>query len=797
MLMLKTYCRIAWRNLVTHRLFSLLNIAGLAIGIAVSTVLLAFITSEKSFDTMHAQREHIYRVLFHRNDNGKQETWCVSPPAVSPSLATEVQGVQYAARLLRHSFGGTAFVDAGAKSFTEKNLYWADPSLLKMFSIRFVRGNAQHALDRPNTVVLSASAAQKYFGHANPVGQTITVDNRQTLEITGVYQDFPSNSTLDADMLACFQSSGFFDDPSWSNPSFETYCLLAPQASPTAVQLQMQQMLDRHISRTDQWYHLSLQPLPAVHLYSDGYLKSYSSRSGSSSEVKNLVLLAVLILVIACINYMNLFTARSQKRIKDVSINKTIGATRKQLMLRFYVETGMLTLLALLCGVLLAALCLPLFNSITGKQLQPRQLLDTGFVWYLPVMGLLVTLAAGSYPALYLSRFSAKAVMQQSATAGSSAATTVRRLLVITQFAASAILIISVTVIFLQLRYIRNKNLGYQPENVLAVAISGLNRPAALTAWMNDVRSLGDVLAVSRTQGFPGARVSGKTLYTPQGSKEGVPVQSNRADDQVLDVLHARLLSGHTLPVPGPKPDSPAAIVLNREAVRSLGFTPNNAVGRQLQLDEVHATIVGVVDNFHYNSLHDAVGAYAFTSSHTEPFRYLLVRFRSAHLLQTLEQLEKLYKKHFAGMAFDYVFLDQYLANLYTAEYHMARIVLVFSLLAVFIACLGLFGLAAFIAEQRTKEIGVRKVFGATAGSIVALLSADFIRLVAWAVVLACPVAWWFMHGWLDDFAYRVSLQVWMFAAAGLVILLLAFVTVSFQALKAARMNPARSLKAV
>ncbi len=792
--MFKNYCKIAWRNLLSNRLFSLLNIAGLAIGIAVSTLLLVFIAGEYRFDDMHIQGNRIYRVLFNSRLDGQQETRCVNPPAVAPSMAAEIPSISQAARMVKHAFGGTAFIKAADKNFAEKNLYWCDASLLRIFTVPFLKGNSQNALDRPNTVVLSASTAEKYFGQADPIGKTIMIDNRQTLEITGVYRDFPSNSTLDADLMACYQSSVFSQDLSWSNPSFETYCLLDQQTSPATAAIQLQQMINRHISKTEQWYGLSLQPLKQVHLYSDGYTRSYTSRKGSIAEVKNLVLLAILILVIACINYMNLFTARSQKRIKDVGINKTVGATAMQLVLRFYIETGILTLIAIVSGLALAVLAMPVFNSLTGKSLQGSQLLYTGMLWYLPLLGLVVTLIAGSYPALYLSRFSAKAVMLQNAAKDGMAAM-VRKALVIVQFAASAVLIIAVTVIYLQLQYIRHKNLGYQPENVLAISTTGFARAATLNAFINDLNSQGDVQAVSRSQGFPGIAVSGKTLRKNILDKEGISIQSNHTDHRILDVLHTRLLSGTGLPSVKQEQDTLADIVVNSEAVRYLGFTPENAIGRQVWIDNVQAVIKGVVDNFNYASLHIPVGAYAFTNSNKEPLRYLLVRFSSGNLPHTIQTFEKLFKKHVEDAAFDFVFLDKHLASLYQSEQRMAQITLVFSLLAIFVACLGLFGLSAFMAEQRTKEIGIRKVFGANAASIVVLLSVNFIKLVLLSVILASPVAWWFTHSWLQHFAYRIPISIWLFAATGVIVLLLAFITISFQAIKAARANPVKNLK--
>lgn len=438
--MLQNNFRIAWRNLKTHRLFSFLNIFGLSIGLAISILLYMFIVSELSFDTMYKNEKNTYRILVNSKAYGNMAT---APNAVAPALIKNLPDVKFAARMLKHGFGTSAFIEVNHNHFIEKSLYWCDPSIFEIFDVPFLAGNPANALNRPNTVAFSESAAQKYFGtHANNyqsiIGKTIKVDNEKTLEVTGVYKDFANNSTIDCDVIGSYSSTGFSKRDSWSNASFETYCVLNQHADMNTVQHKMNALLDKNVAKDDRWFTLSLQPLGKVHLYSSDYINSYSSRDGDIREVRNLGLLVALILLIACINYMNLATARSQKKAKDVAINKTLGASARNLVLRFYIETAVLSFIALLLGIFIAGVTLPLFNNITGKHLEVSMLLNLRFSGAIIIMWLVITFISGSYPALYLSRFSPKLAMQQSFSVGSFSSV-VRKGLVVVQFASSVI----------------------------------------------------------------------------------------------------------------------------------------------------------------------------------------------------------------------------------------------------------------------------------------------------------------------------------------------------------------------
>src|SRR5665213_1117664 len=789
--MIKNYFKTAWRNLKAHRLFTLLNIAGLSIGLAISVLLYMFIVSEYSFDSMYKNEKNIYRVLATSDSYG---TMSASPNAVAPAISANIPEVKYAARMLKHDFGTSAFIKTNNHDFVEKYFYYCDSSIFKIFDVPFVTGNPATALSRPNTVVLSEKTAKIYFGNVNPVGKTIVVDNYYTFEVTGVYKDFPQNSTLDCNVIASFSSNNFSKYNSWSNASFETYCLLNDHANISTVDKKMQQLMDKNVAKEDRWYSLSLQPLGKVHLYSAGYTGSYSSRNGDIKEVRNLSFLVILILLIACINYMNLSTARSQKRAKEVAINKTLGASMRNIVFRFYSETAILTLIALLIGIVLAVFALPVFNNITGKELSLGSIINFKFLAGIFLMWLGITVVSGSYPAIYLSRFSPKLVLQQSFQKGNTSAY-IRKGLVVLQFACSVILIFGVIVIYQQMQYVQNKNLGFQPDNVVAINATAATSKSQIISLMNDLKSQPNVLAVTRAQAYPGMETSGRSIYKNESDKNGLNIQTNHSQEGIVDVLKLKLLAGTDLPVKV-EGDSTVHIILNKKAVDYLGFTPEQAIGKKVKMQfGNNAYITGVADNFNFASLHEPMGAYAFNDATMEPKPFFLVRFKTNDLPKTMEKFESSFKKAIPETAFDFTFLDQYLNTLYASEHRMSIVTLIFSILAIIVACMGLFGLAVYTAEQRTKEIGVRKILGASVTGITVLLSKDFLKLVIISIVIAAPISWWMMTKWLQGFAYKIKLSWWAIIVAGCIAIIIALITVSFQAIKAAVANPVDSLR--
>ncbi len=796
--MLRNYLKIAWRNLVKNPLFTGLNLLGLSLGLAVSFLLLFYVRDELAFDRFHRQADRIHRVIVTARFDGKSQRWANAPNAVGPAVRERVSGVAEQVRLLKHNFGQSASVGVGEENFVEKNLFWVDSTLFNVFDVPLVWGDPRRALVGPNRIILSRSTAERYFGAENPVGQTLTIDNGEPLSVTGVFEDFPGNSTLDADLIGSFQTVKWASDPtnlSWSNASFETFLLLNPGTDPAQVQRQMAVLLTRNVPKAEQWFSLSLQALPDLHLHSADISNSYSTRLGDPRLVRTLGWLALLVLLIACINYMNLTTARSERRMKEVGINKAVGATRPEMARRFYLETALLVGLALVLSGAWLLLGRPLFEQLTGKTLA-LGLRPELFLGLLGI-GAVVTVLAGAYPALYLSGFSPKHLLQKT-TQRRVALVRFRQGLVVLQFAASIGLLVCTLVFYQQLRFVREQKLGYQPEQVVALTTVSAKTNDELDALTNEVRSLSEVVEVCRAQSFPGNGGSGRTLSPPRQPDRAVAVQTNRITSDFIPVLGLKLLAGRSLPVAEKaETDSTVQVVLNRTAVTALGYTPEQALGKPVLnlFGYSGAEIVGVVDDFHFDTFHRPIGAYAFHNARTEGRRFLLVKLRTAQLSETMKKLEAAFRQRLPNAAFEAVFLDSFLQNLYRAEQRTAQVFLVFSGLTILIACLGLFGLAAFTAEQRTKEIGVRKVLGASVGSIVALLSRDFLKLVFIALVLASPVAWWAMNQWLEGFAYKINIGWEVFALAGLLAVGIALLTVSFQSIKAALMNPVKSLR--
>ena len=794
--MILNHIKLAWRNLKTNRMFSVINIIGLSLGLAITILLFMFITYERSYDTSYANKEDIYRTLINTGESYGNTVFCTSPAALAPALKEDISNVKYAARMLKHNFGETAFVRIEDLNFLEKELYWCDPDLLSIFDIEFLKGESQTVLNSPNTVTLSQSTAEKYFGNVDPIGKTITIDNAKELEVTGVFKDFPGNTSLHCNLIASFSSLRTANNPTWGNSSFETYIQLNKNSAVASVEEQMQRVLDKNVAKADQWYTMSLQPLERIHLYSSAYVNSYSNRIGDIDAIQYLSFLALLILIIACVNYMNLMTARSQKRSKDVGINKTLGASSKSMIIRFYVETGLITLIALIIGVVLAFVSIPIFNSITEQQLDVSLFFNVEILIGLFVFWGITTLFSGSYPAFYLSRSSPKSILNPEFKRGLGTVN-IRKGLVVLQFAASVILIVGVLVIYQQVDFMQNQKLGFEPENTIAISTMGIRENSKITALAEEVKSLSNVSEVALAQGFPGITVSSRTLFKNDEDENGLQINTNRVDAEAIDVLQLKMLAGKTLPKVKQEGDTLIDVVLNKKAITYLGYSPKEAIGKKVYIGGFRGkvSILGVVDDFNFESLHEPIGTYAFHNGRTERKSFALVRFNSASLSSVLGQLESKFKEVVPNSAFEYIFLDKNIERFYSRERKTATMSFIFCGLAIFIACLGLLGLAAFMAEQRKKEIGVRKVLGASVLNITKMLSKDFVKLVLVALVLAFPVAYWLMQNWLQSFAYRINISWTVFMISGAAAILIAIVTVSFQSIKAALKNPIKSLR--
>jgi putative ABC transport system permease protein len=794
--MLQNYFKLALRNILKNPMFTALNVLGLALGMAVSLLLFQHIRQELSFDRFHTKADRIQRVMLNAFwDPAKPIKVANVPNAVALAVKSEIPMVDQSARLLKHEFGKTAFITAGDKKLVEESLYWADPGLFQIFDFQAVAGDLNSALSQPNTVALSRSAAIRYFGTSNPLGQSIRVDKMDPLEVRAVYEDLPANSTLDASVLGSFASVKWANNNiSWSNSSFETWLLLNADAKKEAVEQQLAVLLDKNVEKADQNYTFWLQPLTDAHFRSSDVESNYSQRLGDLQQVNILSILAFAVLLMACFNYMNLSTARAQMRFRDVGINKTMGASKGQISTRFFVETGLLTGISMLLAIVFCAIAIPFFNRMADVNLSFTQFFTKENAAAILGIGLVVALLAGSYPAFFLSSFAPKNLLLTSLRS-SSGAGWLRRTLVTAQFAASVVLIVGTLVFYRQMQFIQKKKLGFEPEQVVALTTVGAENTAQIEALISGCLNLPGVQAVCRAQSFPGQKTSIRSITKTENDEDGMELFTNRVTPGFEKVLGLKLLAGTSLPERLLK-DTIDRVVLTKKAVDYIGLTPETAVGQRVFCGfRNHVIIAGVVEDFHSESLQKPLGAYAFHNAETESRRYLLVKMNTPNVAATMQQLEKVLQSTLPQSAFEYKFLDDFLDTLYRNEQRTARVVFVFSLLSILISCLGLFGLAAFAAEQRTKEIGIRKVLGASIAGITGLLAKDFLKLVLIAILIASPIAYYFMNKWLADFAYRIDIQWWMFALAGAGAVLIAFLTVGFQSVKAALANPVKSLR--
>ena len=795
--MLTNHIKIAFRNLLKNPFFSSLNLLGLAIGLAVSLALALFVKDELSFDKYHKNAPSLYRAGLDVFYEDKVEKWVTAPNIAGPAFAAEIADVDGYCRFLRHSFGQTAFLSVDGQNFAEKDLYWVDSTVFSMFDVPLLKGDPATALVGPNKVVLSKETARKMFGETDPMGKIIKLENARDLVVTGIFEDFPDNSTLDATAMASFISQDWAaKDLYWSNCSFETYFLLHPNADMASVERQMNEVLGRQVPKEEQWFSFWLQPFTDVHLHSQGLKSGYSSRLGDIRQVQMLGLLALAVLLLACFNYVNMTTARSQQRFREVGINKTLGASSGQMVQRFFVETAMLVAVSLAVGTLLLEIAMPVFEQVTGRDMSILALLQSKWGWSFPAVWAGVTLVAGLYPAFFLSSFTPKKLLSPVQT-GVSGANFFRKTLVITQFTVCVALIIGAIVLQQQLDFISQKKLGFEPEQVVAINTAGAENADQIKSFNIEAANLSSVKKVVRSQSYPGKGTSGYTMSKPGQAEKVVGVSSCWAEPGFEEVLSLKLLAGRTLPLKAPE-DTTIQVVMNETGVAFLGYTPETAIGKSLPslYNGRPTTITGVVEDFNFQSLHSPITPYVFTNGNKMAWKpFTLIKLQTADLRSTMTQLEALFKKHVPTSAFEYSFLDETLGRMYSNEQRMSRVILIFTLLTIFISCLGLFGLAAFTAERRTKEIGVRKVLGATVTGLVGLLSKDFLKPVLVAIVIAAPLAWYAMKTWLQGFAFRVEMQWWHFALAGALAVGVAFLTVGFQSIKAALANPVESLR--
>ena len=806
--MLKNHLKVALRNILKHKFYSVINISGLAVGIATCLLILLFVQNELNYDKFHENSDRIYRIVTDFEMGGKPYKRAAVSPPVGFTMANDYPEVETVVRLRS---GGTLFMRYEENSFKESEVLYADSTFFKVFTILLTNGNPETALTKPNTMVISKKMAEKYFGKKDPIGKVLRVDDKDDFQVSGTYDRIPANSHFHAEFILSLASLPGSLNPSWLRDiTYKTYLLLKESADFRTLEAKFPAMVKKYIGPELQTrlgksleefeegggktgYYL--QPLTDIHLYS--HLPVELQPNGDIKYVIIFSAIAFFILIIACINFMNLSTARSAKRAKEVGIKKVLWSEKKMLVGQFLTESLLMSVIATIFALFIIQLALPYFNNLAGKELEISYFSNKQLLLGIFFITLFIGVLAGSYPAFFISAFKPIEVLKGKLKLGTKSGL-LRSSLVVFQFAASIIMIICTTVVFKQLNYIQNKKLGFTKEQVLII---------------NDAFILGD-----QVQSFKGEVVKNSSVLS--GTVSGyLPTESDRRSkgifkDGVLDVKSAtqmqrwgidydyintlgmEIIKGRNFSR-GFGSDS-MSVIINESAAKF--FEWDDPLGQILgyletnKKDQVKKfNVIGVVKNFHYESLRNSIEPLLLFLDKSDS--KVAFKVNSANISQLVSFIKEKWNEFVPGQPFDYSFMDDEFNDIYNAEKRIGEIFSIFALLAILIGCLGLFGLAAFTAEQRTKEIGIRKVLGASVRGIVFLLSIEFAKLVGIAFLLSIPVSYYYMNEWLQEFHYRTELGLFTFIFAGALAILIAMITVSYHALKIASTNPSKSLR--
>ncbi|HEX9654708.1 MAG TPA: ABC transporter permease [bacterium] len=800
--MLKNYLKIALRNSLKHKGYSLINVLGLAIGMTCCLLIFLFVQDELAFDTFHPDRDRIYRVnKMVREESGDLVHTAEMPGNFAPTLRRDYpQEVQRTVRL--RPWWNEMLISHGDKKLKIEHVVFADTTFFAMFDFDLVAGDRQQVLRDPLCAVITEEVAQQFFGDADPIGQVLEGLFGMPLVITGIARNPPVHSHLQFDILiswATTTNSAYAERFDWMNrwitQAVFTYVQLTPGADPNTLEEKFPRFMQEHMTRWADKYFPYLQPLGDIHLKSSNIPPQFQMNvnAGNIQTVYVLSIIAILILVIACINYMNLAAARATRRAQEVGLRKVVGADQRQLISQFLGESCALALVALILALVLVELCLPTFSQLTQRQLLFEPVNNAALLLGLLGATLLVGLAAGSYPAFVLSSFQPGVVLKN-AVAGRVQGALFRRTLVVAQFVAAVSLIIATLVVNDQRQYMRHKNLGFQKEHVVLIDIPSSTIRAQAQTFKNELLRHPQVLSAALASGGPSIGTMGFEVL-PEGwsISAGFAVPTIGVDFDFVGTYGLEMATGRNFDLGFPTDSS--ATLINETLAKQLGW--ESPVGKRLALgtdSPEKLTVIGVVKDFHIRSVHQKIEPVLLYIT-SQRFNRLAVKLSGHEIARTLEFIAATWQRFEDKYPFEYRFLDEAFEKYYVAEERLTETLGIFTMLAIAIACLGLFALAAYAAEQRTKEIGIRKVLGASVAGIMALLSRDFLKLVVLANVVAWPVAYFMMNRWLETFAYRIDLGWWVFALAGGLALLISLLTVGTQAIKAAVANPVDSLK--
>jgi putative ABC transport system permease protein len=789
--MIKNYIKIAWRNLYKRKVFSLIHILGLTIGITVCLMIFLYIMNEFSVDKFHSKGKNIYRVM-RSYDPSKPLVPYLSGPYAPALLNDYPDDIKEAIRV-SVSNGLVSFDD---KAFNEKKVYVTDPGFFNLFSFPLIKGTANDVLAKPNSVVLTENTAKKHFGSVeNAMGKVIQMDKTLQLKVTGIAKNVPSNSHMDFDLV--IPITNYVNNASfnvWINNGLFTYVLLNDHTDKAKLEAQfprfMQKYMGKDMARMGTRFDLSLTPL------SDIYFEHSSAFDNVKHSDKSVVFIfisiAILIMLIACINFMNLSTVIAVERSKEVGLRKVLGALRDHLIVQFIGESVLLALMSCILSIGLLFLLMPYYNDLLGYSLTVSW---NSWPIYSFLVGVILVIGflAGSYPAFFLSAFSPIQALKGKLRLGKGGVF-LRQSLVVVQFGISVLLIIGTIVIMKQMNYVKSKQLGYNKEQIVVLKIDNDDIYNNRMVFKNELQFNSNVSSVSLVSGEPGGffDIQG---FEVEGQRDIFKSRTEYADFEFVKTLGLKIIAGRDMSAQFAT-DSAQAVLINRTAAQKLGFTPDQAIGKWIKntiRDSVNRKVVGVVEDFNFLSLKESMDALVISPSNDR--RAIMVKIKPGSTSAALAVIGDEYKKVAPVYPFEYRFLDQNFDIAYKNDLRQQTIISIFSGLAIFIACLGLFGLASFTAAKRTKEIGVRKVLGSSVNNVLLLLSKDMLKPVIIAALIAIPIGYYCMNIWLQKFAYRIDINWWIFALAAFVAILIAFITISFQSIKAAMANPVKSLR--
>lgn len=793
--MLKSYLKIALRYFQKNRAFAALTLGGLTISFTACLLIFFWVSHEFSYDKTGANAGRVYRVALTLHANGQPDKdFAVTGGPLAPVLVKDFPEIEKAVRFEQY---GTTLGYQGQHFFTNRFLF-TDSSFLDVFGYPMVKGDAHTALNGTNSIVITEGAAKKYFGSTDPIGKMITCNDSILLKVTGVMKDLPATTHFDVEVLCSLNvllKNHIDDVEEWWNDDYYTYVLLKDPRSVAAVNRKIRNIMDKYTAKENKQMSINgfhyLQPLRDIHLQSD--LNDEINPGGSIVALRIFIGIAVFLLAVACVNYINLTTATSFKRAKEIGIRKVAGAQRQQLIGQFLSESILLTILALVLAIGIAVTVLPMFNELAGTQISAGTYLTVPVV--LPILGFVAALGsfAGLYPAIYLSGVQLVKVFKQ----GRGGRGAFRQVLVVFQFTLAAILIVATIVCWQQLHFMQTRNLGFDQEQVVAIPLRTEKQTHSALLLKQEMRSTPQLAETTISSKIPGLQLN-NIVTLP----EGVPADRQQSmftlavDFDFFDTYKLKMASGR--PLSKDHPTDSSAFILNEAAVKEIGWTPQNAIGKGFEWGlGKKGTVIGVVEDFHFRSLQQKIAPMVI---HIMPIRsgwygFLSVRINTGDDKAALRSMEAAWRKVLPNDPFEYRFVNEAYNKQYEAEQRLGRLSIVFSLLTIFISCLGLFGLVTVSVAQRTKEIGVRKVLGASAAGITTLLSADFLRLVIMSLIISTPISFLLLHRWLADFPYRITIHWSVFVAAALIVIVIALATIAIQALKAALANPVESLR--